>query len=63
MGHTTEADIDSGKSTPRTPAYNNNADAQATKGILETIDAMSVENTGKFTMVPTDGSAPKEYVW
>ena len=36
---------------------------QATKGILDTIDAMTVENTGRFIMVPTDGSAPKEFAW
>lgn len=36
---------------------------QATNGILDTIDAMSVENTGRFIMVPTDGGAPKEYPW
>ena len=36
---------------------------QATSGILSTIDAMSVENTGRFMMVPTDGSEPKEFPW
>ena len=36
---------------------------QATKGILETIDAMTVENTGRFIMVPTDGGEPKEFPW
>uniref|UniRef100_A0A7S4JZQ3 Short-chain dehydrogenase n=1 Tax=Odontella aurita TaxID=265563 RepID=A0A7S4JZQ3_9STRA len=36
---------------------------QATEGILRTIDDMTVENTGRFIMVPTDGGAPKEYPW
>ena len=37
--------------------------SQATKGILETIEEMKVENTGRFIMVPTDGSEPKVYPW
>ena len=37
--------------------------SQATKGILECIDSMTVENTGRFIMVPSDGGAPKEYDW
>lgn len=36
---------------------------QATKGILETIEGMTMENTGRFIMVPTDGGPPKEYSW
>eukprot|EP00927_Polykrikos_kofoidii_P067457 TRINITY_DN62951_c0_g1_i1.p1 TRINITY_DN62951_c0_g1~~TRINITY_DN62951_c0_g1_i1.p1 ORF type:complete len:249 (+),score=53.90 TRINITY_DN62951_c0_g1_i1:70-816(+) len=36
---------------------------QATAGILQAIDGMTVENTGRFIMVPTDGSAPKEFQW
>lgn len=36
---------------------------QATKGILECIDNMTVENTGRFIMIPSDGGAPKEYDW
>ena len=36
---------------------------QATKGILKTIGKMSLENTGTFTMVPTNGNAPKPYPW
>ena len=36
---------------------------QATTGILDTIDAMTVENTGRYIMVPTDGGAPKEFPW
>ena len=28
-----------------------------------TIDAMTVENTGRFIMVPTDGTEPKEFPW
>jgi len=36
---------------------------QATKGLLATIDAMTIENTGRFIMVPTDGSEPKEFPW
>jgi tubulin alpha len=37
--------------------------AQATKGILETIDKMSMDNTGSFMMVPSDGGTPKPYEW
>jgi len=36
---------------------------QATEGILATIDAMTVENAGKFIVVPTDGTPPKEFGW
>jgi len=36
---------------------------QATKGIIEVVDAMTVENTGRFMMIPTDGGAPKEFMW
>mmetsp|Transcript_10948 Transcript_10948/g.30729 ORF Transcript_10948/g.30729 Transcript_10948/m.30729 type:complete len:266 (+) Transcript_10948:3-800(+) len=37
--------------------------SQATKGILESIDELTVENTGRFIMIPSDGGAPKEYGW
>lgn len=36
---------------------------QATAGILASIEKMSLDNTGTFIMVPTDGSAPKRYPW
>lgn len=36
---------------------------QATTGILATIDGMSMETTGRFTMVPTNGDPPKPYPW
>lgn len=37
--------------------------SQATTGIVNSIDAMTVENTGRFIMVPTDGGEPKEFPW
>lgn len=36
---------------------------QATGGILATIDAMSLESTGRFMMVPTNGAPPKPFPW
>jgi tubulin alpha len=36
---------------------------QATGGILATIDAMSLANTGRFIMVPTNGAPPKPFPW
>ena len=32
-------------------------------GILATIDAMSLESTGRFMMVPTNGAPPKPFPW
>jgi NAD(P)-dependent dehydrogenase (short-subunit alcohol dehydrogenase family) len=37
--------------------------AQATKGILETIDGLTIESTGAFTMVPSSGEPPKPFPW
>ena len=36
---------------------------QATKGILETIDGLTVESTGNFIMVPSSGEPPKPFPW
>lgn len=36
---------------------------QATKGILQVVEGMTLENTGTFWMVPSDGGAPKEMPW
>ena len=36
---------------------------QAGAGIISVIDALTIENTGQFIMVPTSGEAPREFPW
>jgi len=36
---------------------------QAGSGIITILDSMSLENTGEFMIVPTDGGAPKTMGW
>merc|ERR1712008_281871 len=36
---------------------------QAVAGVLQAIDDLTVESTGRFFMVPSNGSAPKEFPW
>jgi tubulin alpha len=36
---------------------------RACRTIIGVIDSMTMETTGGFTMVPTDGSAPKPFPW
>eukprot|EP00591_Stephanopyxis_turris_P004428 CAMPEP_0195522278 /NCGR_PEP_ID=MMETSP0794_2-20130614/20266_1 /TAXON_ID=515487 /ORGANISM="Stephanopyxis turris, Strain CCMP 815" /LENGTH=255 /DNA_ID=CAMNT_0040651997 /DNA_START=12 /DNA_END=776 /DNA_ORIENTATION=+ len=36
---------------------------QAGRGIIKVIDSLSMENTGRFFMVPSSGDEPKEMPW